>query len=221
MNEPILSRRLLAEIFDLNLTFVRVLRRLHIAEPVMPVFGLAGRLPERLRALSCDGLDDLCACPFALFGLRFDDLEFWSSVREAQPGYKYRVPSTARGSGRQAFTLLALLYAWHLTAAHPLAARLCLGLPPAAARVFRSLPASDLLQVAALSPGLLHAQFHDNPGYWADLLETLENGDRSRLRAVRVLGAQLLGARCAERAGRIRLLAANRPRPGMPRDTVT
>jgi hypothetical protein len=219
MFPPILSRRLLAEIFDLNLAFVRLLQQAPGAAPSLPVAGLTGPLPARLRALSSDRLDDLCACPFALFGLRFDDLDFWNGVREAQPSYKYAAPDAGH-SGRQAFTLLALFYAWHLTAAHPLAARLCLGLPPAAARVFRSLPVSDLLQVAVFSPGLLHAQFDDNPGYWADLLETVEIGNRSRLVAMRVLGAQLLGARCAERAGRIRRLAVSRRSAGAPRDTV-
>ncbi|MBA3564184.1 MAG: hypothetical protein H0W33_09300 [Gammaproteobacteria bacterium] len=211
MYEPILSRRLLAEIFDLNLAFTHLLERGDVS---MAVSGLGMTLVERIARLPRPALEDLCGCPFPLFGLRFDDLDFWHAVREARPSYKYAVrPAEVRANSeptQQAFALLALFYAWHLTSTNPIAARLCFGLPPAAARIFRSLPVSELLSVATHSPGLLHAQFDDNPSFWADLMEIVESGDRRRLCAARILGTQLLGAHCAERAGRIRRMAARR-----------
>ncbi|MGH8495456.1 MAG: hypothetical protein ACREVN_04920 [Gammaproteobacteria bacterium] len=209
MYEPVLTRRLLAEVFDLNLAFMQLLK--HLQESGAGA-SLAATLGARIARLPRHLLEDLCACPFPLFGLRFDDLEFWNAVREARPSYKYAVrPSTVRVEPRQqAFTLLALFYAWHLTSTNPIAARLCFGLPPAAARIFRSLPVAELLRVAAQSPGLLHAQFDDNPSFWTDLMEIVESGDRARLGAARVLGTQLLGAHCAERTGRIRRIAARR-----------
>ncbi|CAN5140282.1 hypothetical protein BH24PSE2_BH24PSE2_04920 [soil metagenome] len=220
MYEPILSRRLLAEIFDLNRGFLQLVRQGAGPDGRGGTnWGLEPALLTRIGRFPSRAVDDLCGCPFLLFGLRFDDLEFWSHVRESRACYRYGAPAdsgVAIEHDRHAFTLLALFYAWHLASTNPAAARLCCGLPPAAARIYRSLPMSELLRVAVQAPALLHAQFEDKPKFWAELLEIIENGDRRRLGAARVAGTHLIGTRCATRAGRIRGIVMNHRRSRGP-----
>ena len=89
---------------------------------------------------------------------------------------------------------VALLYAWHVATASPLAARLIYAMPETVKQRLTAAPPWYVRRIAVHHASLLMPRWKTNPGFWPDLVRFAAAGDQQRLGTAKVLGSQLIAA---------------------------
>ena len=176
---------LLRQLHALNRSFIDTL----LSGKTTPRPALCVERMLQLSALDPAALHALCAAPFTLYYLPFDDPPYW---REAQlaPAISVRMVEAAPA---QAITQLTLFLAWHTAHVDPASARSFFGMAFGTLRFFQTADVATLNAVTAHAACVLEPRWPTHPFFWSDLLQHAA-GDRVRLHATHLLGAQLLAA---------------------------
>lgn len=130
--------------------------------------------------------------PFALFDVSLPV----GPLRAALPRVEDGQPPAATGAGDGrvlSFAHQVAFMAWRLVEGAPLAARIVLGLPPAAEAHLRDLRPSQLAGVAA-DPGLIRPRWPRQERFWAMLAGAARRDSPAALRWAHCVGVCLLGA---------------------------
>jgi hypothetical protein len=198
---PVLSAAVLARIHELNLDYVELLAAEHNAADSSD--GQLQRLPCKLHGaiaeMSATARASLAALPYTLYSLGFEDERLWRSLAEPaalagslSTGERYAQPH--RESLSASLCEVALLYAWHVATASPLAARLIYAMPDTVVVRLTAAPLWYVRRLAVHHASLLRPRWPTNPGFWPDLLRFAIEGDQTRLATVKILGSQLISA---------------------------
>jgi hypothetical protein len=223
VSAPVLSATVLTRIHELNFDYLELLAAEHSAEDVgrssgssrvcdsaarsqlelQPHIGQLRHLPCRLHAaiseLSPAARMALASLPYTLYSLGFEDEKLWRSL--AQPAAlgsslsmseRYARPHSA--SLQASLCEIALLYAWHVASASPLAARLIYAMPDSVAQRLAAAPPWYVRRLAVHHALLLLPRWPTNPGFWPDLVDFAAKGDTQRLATAKILGSQLIAA---------------------------
>jgi hypothetical protein len=141
----------------------------------------------------------LTALPYTLYSLGFEDEKLWRSLAEPATlatslsmGERYAQPH--RASLQASLCEVALLFAWHVATASPLAARLIYAMQDSVVQRFTAAPLWYVRRLAVHHASLLLPRWPTNPGFWPDLVSFAIEGDQQRLATVKVLGTQLIAA---------------------------
>ncbi len=195
MAELILDQKVLGDVTELNLGFLRLLTEAASAcrEDSAGVLGLPLPLASELGRISNQRQLEMARCPYTLFSIRPEDAAFWTAVRGGRVPLSYRRALAAPAVPVSGFLLTALMYGRNLTANDQrFAARLALGVSASGNRAMDSISPVLLKEVAYGAPGLLTARFADNPRFWPDLIRTARRGTALQRHAARMLGLQLV-----------------------------
>ncbi len=188
---PVLGPALLLRTRELNLDYVRLL----LAERAPSSESLSDKVLDGLSQLSAAARGALAACSYTLFSLGFDDIRFWSAALAGgstdDPGDRYGDDSVPSMQG--AFCEVALFFAWHVSQANPLAARVLFAMPGAIEEQLAAAPLWQLRRVALDYPGLLVPRWPHNPAFWPDLVRFAASSD-PRLLTAQLLGHQLIAS---------------------------
>ncbi len=170
-------------------------------EETSPRFGLSVDLIQRLCRLSPDGRGQIATCPFAVYGLRLQDTQYWRAVAENKRTMQYTtLPFHLPQSHRErmiGFSTMALHHAAGLAASNEYGAGLIFGVPLRDLRLLARTPLPALTEAAAHAPGLLCARLYDHPRIWRNLLEAAESGHKDRCFAAKSMAFQALAAASA------------------------
>jgi hypothetical protein len=195
-SSPVLSAALLARICELNVDYIGLLLAERAdATGSAQLQHLQPRVAAALALLPPDALRSLCAAPFSLYSLGFEDEGFWRVACEprGQPlAQRYAGPSALPLQTR--FCEVALLYAWHVASCSALAARMVYAMPDAIAARLASSPLWRLRRIAVEYPALLAPRWPTNPSFWPDLVRFAAANDAARLQMTQLLGNQLIAA---------------------------
>jgi hypothetical protein len=198
---PVLSAAVLARIHELNLDYLELLAAEH--DDPRPDAGQLQHLPHKLHALLAAlapaARISLAALPYTLYSLGFEDEKLWRSLAEPAAlaaslsmSERYAQPHSA--SLQASLCEVALLYAWHVATASPLAARLIYAMPEAVTQRLTAAPPWYVRRLAVHHVSLLMPRWPTNPGFWPDLVRFAAAGDHQRLATAKVLGSQLIAA---------------------------
>jgi hypothetical protein len=198
---PVLSAAVLARIHELNLDYIELLAAEHNGGGVCD--GQLQHLPCKLHAtiasLTPTARMSLAALPHTLYSLGFEDEKLWRSLAEpaalaSSLSMRERYAQPHGYSLQASLCEVALLYAWHVATASPLAARLIYAMPEAVAQRLTAAPPWYVRRLAVHHASLLMPRWPTNPGFWPDLVHFAAAGDQQRLATVKVLGSQLIAA---------------------------
>jgi hypothetical protein len=198
---PVLSAAVLARIHELNLDYLELLTAEHNAGHASE--GQLQHLPHKLHAAIAALLPparlSLAALPYTLYSLGFEDEKLWRSLAEPAAlatslsmSERYARPYSA--SLQASLCEVALLYAWHVATASPLAARLIYAMPESVTQRLTAAPPWYVRRLAVHHASLLMPRWPTNPGFWPDLVRFAALGDQQRLATAKVLGSQLVAA---------------------------
>ena len=198
---PVLSAAVLARIHELNLDYVELLAAEHNATTAddAQLQHLPCKLHATIAELSPTARALLAALPYTLYSLGFEDEKLWRSLAEPAElaaslsmSERYAQPHSA--SLQASLCEVALLYAWHVAASSPLAARLIYAMPETVAQRLTAAPPWYVRRLAVHHAALLMPRWPTNPGFWPDLVRFAAAGDQQRLATAKVLGSQLIAA---------------------------
>ncbi|HEY7640122.1 MAG TPA: hypothetical protein VH814_10390 [Steroidobacteraceae bacterium] len=198
---PVLSAAVLARIHELNLDYLELLAAEHNAADASE--GQLQHLPCKLHAeigsLPLTARTSLAALPYTLYSLGFEDEKLWRSLPDPTAlasalsmSERYAQPHSA--SLQASLCEVALLYAWHVAIASPLAARLIYAMPESVSHRLSTAPPWYVRRLAVHHASLLMPRWPTNPGFWPDLVRFAAAGDQQRLATATVLGSQLIAA---------------------------
>jgi len=123
----------------------------------------------------------------------FDDFERWRRYCECPSDHLLSV-----GGRRCVFANTALFFAWHFTNADEpriqVQARIVLGLDPRIAQLLRRISLPKLMEIAPHVGSTMRPRWLKHPRFWPDLISTASQRSPNKLRAVRLLGRQMLAA---------------------------
>lgn len=198
---PVLSAAVLARVHELNLDYIELLAAEHNAASTHD--GQLQHLPCRLHAaiaeLSPAARVSLCALPYTLYSLGFEDQKLWRSLAEPSAlaaalsmSERYAQPHSA--SLQASLCEVALTYAWHVATSSPLAARLIYAMPESVAQRVTAAPLWYVRRLAVHHASLLMPRWPTNPGFWPDLVRFAAMEDHHRLATAKILGSQLIAA---------------------------
>jgi hypothetical protein len=198
---PVLSAGVLARIHELNLDYIELLAAEHNGGGAID--GQLQHLPCKLHAtiagLTPSSRMSLAALPYTLYSLGFEDEKLWRSLAEPAAvasslsmSERYAQPHSP--SLQASLCEVALLYAWHVATASPLAARLIYAMPEAVTHRLTAAPLWYVRRLAVHHASLLLPRWPTNPGFWPDLVHFAAAGDQQRLATAKVLGSQLIAA---------------------------
>jgi hypothetical protein len=183
-----LSGASLHSLRDLNRRFLE----LAAAQSAASARALAG-IATRVAPLTPAQREAAANCPYALFDLRFRDVDHWQARLPQVQGW-----SVAEEHGADAATVdfvrLALFYAWHVASMAGLTAQLLLGMSVATAAAFRATTLDSLPRLAMSEAANLTARWSDCAVYWNALLGAAHGGNPTALRRVQLHGLQLAAA---------------------------
>ena len=198
---PILSAAVLARIHELNLDYIELLAAERSA--VDAIDGQLQHLPCKLHAaiaeMSTSARASLAALPYTLYSLGFEDEKLWRALAQpaalaASMSMRERYAQPRETSLQASLCEVALLYAWHVTTASPLAARLIYAMPETVAERLKAAPPWYVRRLAVHHASLLLPRWPTNPGFWPDLVRFAVADDQQRLATAKVLGSQLIAA---------------------------
>jgi hypothetical protein len=107
----------------------------------------------------------LAACPFALFDVRFQDQQAWTSLSEHRRDQSHAL-RPGECAGKEILNAACFL-AWILAHQSPPRARLLLG---ASSEVISILESIDLVLIQRLAPDWLQPRWCERPAVWAELV---------------------------------------------------
>lgn len=197
---PVLSAAVLARIHELNLDYIELLAAEHDGGASD---GQLQHLPCKLHAtiasLTPSSRTSLAALPYTLYSLGFEDEKLWRSLAEpatlaSSLSIRERYAQPHSRSLQASLCEVALLYAWHVATASPLAARLIYAMPEAVTQRLTAAPPWYVRRLAVHHASLLMPRWPTNPGFWPDLAHFAAAGDQQRLATAKVLGSQLIAA---------------------------
>ncbi|HEX4973875.1 MAG TPA: hypothetical protein VFV69_22725 [Steroidobacteraceae bacterium] len=198
---PVLSAAVLARIHELNLDYIELLAAEHNGGGVID--GQLQHLPCKLHAaiaaLTPSTRMSLAALPYTLYSLGFEDEKLWRSLAEpaalaSSLSMSERYAQPHSHSVQASLCEVALLYAWHVATASPVAARLIYAMPEAVTQRLTAAPPWYVRRLAVHHASLLLPRWPTNPGFWPDLVHFAAAGDQQRLATAKVLGSQLIAA---------------------------
>ncbi|HKU16626.1 MAG TPA: hypothetical protein VJQ52_19700 [Steroidobacteraceae bacterium] len=198
---PVLSATMLAQIYETNLDYLELLAAEHNA--AVGGEGQLQYLPCKLHAALADlapaARAALAALPYTLYSLGFEDEKLWRTLAEpavlaASLSVSERYAQARDTSPQASLCEVALLYAWHVAASSPLAARLIYAMPDAIAHRLTAAPLWYVRRLSVHHASLLIPRWPTNPGFWPDLLRFAAAADNQRLATAKVLGSQLIAA---------------------------
>ena len=155
--------------------------------------GLPDELSGQFAPLSAAQRAAVADCPYALFDLRFHDQEHWR-LRLSDPAPWHVSDAAAGDRDVTDFALLALFFAWHVSATAGLTAQLLLGMTESTAAAFRKISLNLLPALVASETIHLTARWNDRRTYWDSLACAAARPDAKALRRVQLYGFQLAAA---------------------------
>jgi hypothetical protein len=156
------------------------------------------------------------ACPYLLLDAGFADRGRW---RPAAAGDSGRSAAAAFFGvpGRVEVMRLTLTYAWHLSRAQSLAARVLLGIPPACVALIAALTLRQIHALAECHPHWLRPRWPAQREWWRALLAAAASGEPRALERTRLHGLTLLAAETrAAAAPALTAVPSLAPRPAAP-----
>lgn len=221
---PVLNSTLLARVHELNADYLELL----LLEPANPphsssVEALPQKVCDALACVAPAWREQIAACPFALYSLRFDDQQFWhtalddfgahSRPESAHESVESRYGAVSARPLSSAFCEMAAFFAWHTATTNPVAARVLFAMPDSLAERLLHTPLWQVRRIAMDYPGLLVPRWPTNPGFWPDLVQFAAACDTHRLETARLLGSQLIAAELESATAPDGKLARLRVRP--------
>jgi hypothetical protein len=176
---------------------VRELAQLNLQYLCLP--SAESQLPDgiatRVHALSDAARWAMADCLFSLFTVRFEDRERWLTLLAAATK-QLTCPKVLEVSTntRSEFAATAIVFAWHLAQSNPLAARVLLDMDWEIASALREVSVLRLRVVAAHSVEWLAPRWPQNSHFWPTLVGHADEPFGVGLRAVKLLGRQILAA---------------------------
>jgi hypothetical protein len=133
------------------------------------------------------------ACPYLLLDAGFAERERWRAAAAGDAGGHagaafFSVP------GMVEVARLTLTFAWHLTRAQPVAARVLLGIPPACVTLIAALTLRQIHALAERHPHWLRPRWPSQREWWRALLAAAAAGEPRALERARLHGLTLLAA---------------------------
>ena len=198
---PVLSAAVLARIHELNLDYIELLAAEHNGGGAIDgqLQHLLCKLHATIVSLTLSTRMSLAALPYTLYSLGFEDEKLWRSLAEpatlaSSLSMSERYAQPHSHSLQASLCEVALLYAWHVATASPLAARLIYAMPEAITQRLTAAPPWYVRRLAVHHASLLMPRWPTNPGFWPDLVHFAAAGDQQRLATAKVLGSQLIAA---------------------------
>lgn len=189
---PILSDHSpMAQFAELNRLFLRVINPLlHTGEMVSSALGRARAETARrvLLELGPREQEQLARAPVALFRLRLEPAGLGDRVRADA------WLAAESHDARMAFTVSAMLTAWHMLQTAPDWARLGFGLSQQELTWLAGVPLSELPVLAVPAAERLRPRFVQRGVFWQRVAECVARGDREGLRLVRYTAIHLASA---------------------------
>ncbi len=164
---------------ELNRLFLRIIGPLAQSGDARPAFrriGLEGAPGRALKALGPCAREQLANAPVALFRLRLEP----GGVGDRAAADAWLAVETQ--DARMAFTVSALLTAWHMLRTAPDWARLGFGLTPRELAWLAELPLSALPALAVPAAEALRLRFLRRGLFWERIADCAASGDREGLR---------------------------------------
>jgi hypothetical protein len=148
------------------------------------------QLGERLAALSDSEKSAAADCPYALFDLRFQDVEHWQlQLQRSDPWRVADLPSVDFEAAD--FVRLALFYAWHCATSSRLAARLVFGMHERTSQAFAETTVGRLAALVPSETRELSVRWGHCERFWSGLVTAAGRRDGSGLRRIQLYGIQL------------------------------
>jgi hypothetical protein len=197
---PVLEPALLARVQQLNVDYLELLvAELDAGEGATQLQHFPQRQRALLASMSSRALRAVAEMPYTLYSLGFEGEHFWDAVclnatASTPRSVIHRYGAVGDASPQYAFCELALLHAWHVVAANPMAARVVYAMPHATAQRLAATPLWQLRYIAASYGELMMPRWPTNPAFWPDLIRFAVSNDRRRLHTTRLLGTQLIAA---------------------------
>lgn len=157
-----------------------------------PRFGWCEAVRSCLHDTDAPTRSRIADSPFALFDVSLPG----EPPRDAGQRVEDGLPSVASGAGDGrvlSFAHQVAFMAWRLVEVAPLAARVVLGLPPAAEARLRNLRPSQLAGVAA-DPDLIRPRWPRHVRFWGMIVGAARRDSPAALRWTHCVGVCLLGA---------------------------
>lgn len=193
---PVLRADLLGRIHALNADYLELLAAEHQASGrAAQLQYFSPKLQTALAQLPASARERIARAPYALYSLCFEDVRFWQAAcapASASLDARYVANSSAWLQGP--FCEIALIYAWQMASAHPLAARMLYSMSAPVCEVLTAAPLWQIKQIAGHYPGLLIPRWPRNPVFWPELVRLASLEDPYRLATAQLLGLQLISA---------------------------
>lgn len=188
----VLTPSIRRDLTDLNRQFLELGLHAELAQD--PRFAWSGPVRTGLLGIDAATLGRMASCPFALFGIRLpapiaDSRPMPSRVEDAAAGIASNEPWQGRCL---AFAHSALFVALRLADTAPLAARIALGLSPAAELRLNEMCQSEVAQLAAC-PDVIHPRWPEQPRFWVMLRGAARRCSSTSQQRAHCFGICLLG----------------------------
>jgi hypothetical protein len=190
----VLSAALRVSLRDLNVRFLSCMRGLPEAE--LGALGFTPNVMRLLRAIEQESMLVIAACPYALFDAAFWQHEYWRTLYSSANATAS--PRLAAEEGPDyvreynAFTELALFFAWHLATTNALASRLVLGMSAATAAIIRSATLPAMAGAVRGRNRLLRPRWPQRTFFWRRLLAITPQSSFEETSAAQLVGIQLM-----------------------------
>lgn len=193
----LLNERTTRALTGVNAEFLALALELHATRPGLPVLGLPAYLVpvlSRTRVALAAGLQ----LPYALFDLRFRDVQFWKTQALASGSVNDGAGAHPADPRLLRFTGTVVTLAWHLAQVDGRVARLAFGLEGRTQEVLAALPVGTLDPLSRRVAPSLAARFCTRERFWRLLSEGLSpTADPEKVGRIKLLGLQLQGADAA------------------------
>jgi hypothetical protein len=156
--------------------------------------GLVQSLLHEWCALERPAQQRLARCPYLLLDAGFEDPARWRAEPAVHEAHEERGHAGCElDAAWLALVRRALLLAWHMARAQPLAARVLLGMGAASAQCIAARGLTDLDELALREAGRVAPRWQRQPQVWRQLLRA-SHGPAQELLWTQLRGLQLLAA---------------------------
>lgn len=190
---PLVSAEMLESVHELNHRFLDLVAMPPSDWSASGRVGLPVEVSGRVAPLSDAQKKAAADCPYALFDLRFHDVEHWQGRLQATRRWSVADEVSVDENTRN-FVRLALFFAWHVASTTAIAARLLLGMNEVTAVAFRGATIDCLPALVATEAVNLTVRWCDCPMYWSALTTAASRPNSAGLRRIQLYGLQLAAA---------------------------